>query len=184
MGLFCSFLYPRTEQSQHKIGLNIYLSQIRGLMSCLFVRPEIAPRQGEAWLVWVPPTVPARLCGLMQSRVPEAALGEGWAGLGQLLPPLRTSPDCGNAAEDLAGSGQITVSGGLPKGKNSAKPQVRLAHTGWPRPELQLGPSSPGLPLGTVSASCFVGLCTSKGATLGASSTSLPIPSLPCAWGC
>ena len=85
-------------------------------MSCLFVRPEIAPRQGETWLVWVPPTVPATLCGLIQSRVPEAALGEGWAGLGQLLPPPRASADCRNAAEDLAGGGQITVSGWLLKG--------------------------------------------------------------------
>lgn len=45
------------------------------------------------------------------------------------------------------------VSGWLPAGKSAASSQVRLAHTGWHRSELQRGdPTSPGLPRGPGSA--------------------------------
>lgn len=80
----------------------------------------------------------------MRSRVPVAALGEGWAGPSNSYLPPGASPDCGNAADGLAGGGQISVSGCLPEGKNSAKSPVGLACTGWPCPEPPLDPCAPG----------------------------------------
>lgn len=80
----------------------------------------------------------------MWSRVPAAAVGGGWAGPSNSHLPPGASPDCGNAADGLAGGGQISVSGWLPEGKNSAKSPVGLALTGRPCPEPQLDPCAPG----------------------------------------
>lgn len=80
----------------------------------------------------------------MRSRVQVAALGEGWAGPSNSHLPPGAFPDCGNAADGLAGGGQISVSSWLPEGENSAKSPVGLARTGRPCPEPQLDPSAPG----------------------------------------
>lgn len=81
----------------------------------------------------------------MRSRVSVAALGEGWAGPSNSHLPPGAFPDCGNAADSLAGGGQISVSGWLPEGENSAKSPVGLARTGRPcLVQPQLDPSAPG----------------------------------------
>lgn len=51
--------------SPHKIGLKKYLGRIKEFTSCLFVCPEITPREGEAWLLFTSLSVPGRLCGLL-----------------------------------------------------------------------------------------------------------------------
>lgn len=135
-------------------------------MSCLFVCSEITGRQGEARLACAPPCAPGRLPGLSlpsvhpRPPVTEAALGEGWAEPVQLTPhplpgSLEASLDCENPAEGLAGSLPSQAgsprAGALPALRSDLPTQAGVSAA-------PAGPTLQGLPLGIVSASCFVGL--------------------------